>query len=54
MTLSIAFWVIYLIALIFSWREYAPPAGQPWRFAWLIVFLLIGILGWGVFGPVIK
>ena len=54
MTLQILFWVLYIIALIFgAWGNYT--AGQPYPFGrWasgsLLVFVLIGILGWAIFG----
>jgi hypothetical protein len=45
------FWVIFIIVLIFalfaSW-----PIG--WGSAWLVVFVLLGLLGWAVFGPPIQ
>lgn len=49
---AIAFWVIWLIVLIIfvvlSW----PLAKMSYAF--LLVFALIGILGWAQFGPPIK
>jgi len=53
------FWIIYILCLIFglflSW-----PANASDKSAWrpfgsnLIVLILLGLLGWGVFGPPIK
>ncbi len=50
---GIWFWIIYVIALVFGgfwgWsygREHWPLYG--------VVFLLIGLVGWGVFGPPIR
>ncbi len=49
---GLAFWIIFLIAFVFSvW------IGWPWTFGALpilVLFLLIGLLGWGVFGPPIQ
>jgi len=58
MAAGIWFWILFVITLIFGiwgmnpWR----PAGQTWApfGGWLILFVLIGILGWGVFGPPIR
>jgi len=48
------FWVVYILCLIFggwfgysAWGYYGLGGG-------LVVFLLIGILGWGVFGKPIT
>jgi hypothetical protein len=53
MTLSILFWVLYIVFLIFSlWTGYVPD--QPYPFTrWggsVVIFILVGILGWAVFG----
>ncbi len=46
------FWVVYLIALILTiWL------GWPWGLGGipiLILFVLIGLLGWGVFGKPVQ
>lgn len=57
MPLGILFWVIYVIAILFGvWSNY--EAGQPLWFrragAYLVLWLLVGILGWHVFGPVVR
>ncbi len=57
MTLSVLFWFLMIISLIFGlWRDYAP--GQPYPFragVWnVLLFVLLGILGWAVFGAAIK
>ena len=49
MPLGLAFWVIYLVCLIFAaWARYpySPLFGGD-----LLMFLLVGILGWHSFGP---
>lgn len=57
MELGTLFWVIYVVALLFGvWSNY--EAGQPvWirrAGAYGILWLLVGILGWRVFGSVVK
>jgi len=57
MPLSILFWVIYTVAIIFGvWSNYAPAEPLWYRKAgaYLVLWLLVGILGWSVFGPVVK
>ena len=57
MPLQMLFWVIYILALLVSaWAYYEP--GQP---AWFrragggfVLWLLVGILGWRVFGQAIR
>jgi hypothetical protein len=59
MTKELLFWLIYIVCilatLLFSWPE-GPvtrlslrPLGNN-----LILFVLIGILGWAVFGPIVR
>jgi hypothetical protein len=60
MSANIWFWVIYVligvVGIIFQnpWRP--ASSNYPWGpfGSWLIMFILIGILGWGVFGPPIR
>lgn len=50
---GIWFWIIFVICALFGgWSL----RGQPPHF-WgggLVLFILIGLLGWGVFGPPIR
>jgi membrane protein YdbS with pleckstrin-like domain len=57
MPLGILFWVVYVIAIVFGfWSNY--EAAQPMWFrragAYLVLWLLVGVLGWEVFGPVVH
>jgi len=57
MTLAILFWVLYIVGLVFGlYGEYVP--GQPYPLARgarsFLVFILIAILGWGVFGAPVR
>ena len=49
---AMAFWIVYLIALVFVvW------AGWPWSWGGapiIVLFILIGLLGWGIFGKPIQ
>lgn len=49
------FWVIFIVALVFyGWGWYVPP-DRPYRHAWgIVVFVLLGLLGWQVFGQAVK
>ena len=57
MTLTILFWMIYILALLFGfWSNY--EANQP---LWLkragghlVLWLLVGIIGYRIFGPPIH
>jgi hypothetical protein len=56
MPLAIWFWVFFVIAILFyNWISY--DASKPW-FRWggggLLIFILIGILGFAVFGSAVK
>ena len=52
MTLGMIFWIFFLVALIVGvWQGRSSwPASVPW----LVVWILLGILGWAVFGGPIK
>lgn len=55
MSIGIAFWVCYLVALIFgAWTNW-PASGNIRPFGGtLLFFLLIGLLGYKVFGAAIH
>ena len=53
MTLALLFWVLYLFALFFS--IYQNRAGLPgWAQGSLLPFVLLGLLGWAVFGAAVH
>jgi TctA family transporter len=58
MTLSILFWVLYVVSILFSLYtnqvNNQPFPFRTWAGSSLIVFILLGILGWAVFGSVVK
>jgi hypothetical protein len=57
MPLGILFWVVYVIAILFGvWSNYdaAQPLWYKGAGAYVILWLLVGFLGWQVFGPVVK
>jgi hypothetical protein len=55
MSISLLFWILYILALVFSmWANWPAngafrPLGAP-----LLVFVLIGLLGWKVFGAAVH
>ena len=57
MTLSLLFWMIYIITMLFGlWTNYTP--GQPFGIrpfgSFFVQWVLIGILGYEVFGAAIR
>ena len=57
MPLSVLFWIIYLLALLFSWWGWYDPTPGVWirRSGGLtILWVLVGILGYRVFGSAIT
>lgn len=57
MPLGILFWVVYVVAILFGvWSNYAAadPLWTRRAGAYLILWLLVGTLGWEVFGPVVH
>ena len=57
MPIGILFWVIYVIAILFGvWSNY-DAANELWfrrAGAYLVLWILVGIIGWRVFGPVVH
>jgi hypothetical protein len=50
------FWFLFILATIFGiWGNY-DPAPNPFRAwgGWFIQFILIGLIGWQVFGSAVK
>lgn len=58
MPAGIWFWIIYVIFVLLGGFFWWPRGSEPNRFypfgGYLVVMVLIGLLGWGVFGPPIK
>ncbi len=57
MPLSIWFWVFYVLGIVFGlWSNYVPGQPYPWprSGALLLTWILIGLLGWQVFGSAVK
>lgn len=57
MPLNILFWVIYIVCLLAAFWAYYEP-GQPAWFrragGYAVLWVLVGILGWRVFGPAVR
>ncbi len=55
---GVLFWVVYLICLIFSMYCYWPDtsAGGRWQPVGgsLAIFVMLGLLGWAVFGAPVQ
>ncbi len=52
MTIGLCFWVLYIVAIVFSawgWRDQRPMWGPG-----ILTFVLLGLLGWHAFGPPIH
>jgi len=56
MSAGIWFWIIFVLVVLFGCFAYYPFGGDTRRYAGvsLAILVLIGLLGWGVFGPPIK
>jgi hypothetical protein len=56
MTISLLFWVIYLLCVVFSVVTNLPvsQANSKPLIGSVIVFVLIGLLGWQVFGAAVH
>jgi len=52
MTAGIWFWILYVLSLVLTgfWNWPFNQAHAPWG----LIYILIGLLGWGVFGAPIR
>jgi hypothetical protein len=49
------FWILYVICIVFSGWAYWPFQANYRPFMGLLVlYVLVGLLGWHVFGPVLR
>ena len=55
MSAGIWFWIIYVISLVFGlgWA-YRTPESRSYAPYGFVLWVLIGLVGWGVFGPPIR
>lgn len=53
MSIALLFWVLWIICLVFSFYQ-SRAAFPAWAGGSLLQFILIGILGWAVFGPAVH
>lgn len=54
--MSFAFWFVYILAVVFSYWSggyYRPGMWRPFG-PYLAIFVLVGLLGWRVFGFIIQ
>jgi hypothetical protein len=57
MPISVWFWIIYVLGLFYSWWAYYDATPVLWirrAGGFTIVWALLGILGYRVFGSVVK
>ena len=54
MSIALLFWVLYIVGVVFAgWSQF--PMTNPRGFgASLFVMILIGLLGWAVFGAAVH
>ena len=58
MSISLLFWILYIVGLVFglfiNWPAAPGAIGFRGTGYTLLLFILIGLLGWHVFGPAIR
>ena len=55
MSAGIWFWIIYVIIGLFGgFWGFSNVTDRRWLGGGFVIFVLIGLLGWGVFGPPIR
>ena len=57
MSLSVWFWILMFVVLLFGlWVDYVPGQVYPYKRGGqaILLFLLLAILGWQVFGSAVK
>ena len=56
MSIGLLFWILYIIALVFGLWSNWPATGPAFRplGGTLLIFVLIGLLGWKCFGAAVH
>lgn len=54
MSFSLLFWIIYIVAVLFGGYVGYAPANRWYLGPFGIVMILVGLLGWKVFGPAVH
>ena len=55
MSRQLAFWVVFIVALIFTFGVRSGYIGGSYLMGGDVIFyVLVGLLGWQVYGPAIK
>ncbi len=55
MSAGIWFWIIYVLCVLFGlWSDWPADRNMRPLGGRLVVFILLGLLGWRVFGPPIQ
>jgi hypothetical protein len=57
MSLSLLFWMLYILSVLFGfWANYDPAIPLWYRRAgaYFVLWILVGILGWSVFGAALH
>lgn len=55
MSIGLLFWLLMILSLIFGWFSWSGRAGDygPWGTN-LLLFILLALLGWAVFGAPVR
>jgi len=57
MPLSFLFWGIYILSIVFGFFGFYEPTVPFWyrrAGSYLVLWILVGMLGWRIFGPAIR
>jgi hypothetical protein len=55
MTPAFWFWAIYVLSIIFGiYRGYSDAPSRPYWINSIVFYVLVGLLGWAVFGGPLK
>jgi hypothetical protein len=52
---GMVFWLIFIVCLLFGgWWCFGYGDHRAYAPEYFVTFVLIGILGWGIYGPAVK
>jgi hypothetical protein len=54
MSTAVWFWLLFVVSILFSGFGAFNPTNQYGRWSWVVIYVLLGLLGWRLFGQPVQ